>query len=82
MKTTLLKQLHERSPNILDMIERAERQVKSHEEDINRYACMFDYKWSDHYRERALINKAISARLQKSYYNTLTRINSVANSAD
>ena len=74
MKATLNKKLHERALAIIEMIEEAERRIEQQEKNKLEGVYVF-FDIASHCDKRIASHRAAIERLEKSYIETVNRIN-------
>jgi hypothetical protein len=75
MKATLNKKLHERALAIIEMIENAQKRIKVQEDNINRNKGHLFFNIERSCQRKIESMEAVIDRLEKSYIETLYRIN-------
>ena len=75
MKATLNKKLHQRALDIIEMIENAKKRIKVQEDNINRNKGHLFFNIERSCQRKIESMEEVIDRLEKSYTETLYRIN-------
>lgn len=75
MKATLNKNLHQRALDIIEMIENAQKRIKVQEDNINRNKGHLFFNIERSCQRKIESMEEVIDRLEKSYTETLYRIN-------
>lgn len=75
MKATLNKKLHQRALDIIEMIENAKKRIKVQEDNINRNKGNLFFNIERSCQRKIQSMEEVIDRLEKSYIETLYRIN-------
>ena len=75
MKATLNKNLHQRALDIIEMIENAQKRIKVQEDNINRNKGHLFFNIERSCQRKIESMEEVIDRLEKSYIETLYRIN-------